>query len=150
MAAGGRYRLERVLALSDVSEPLRCECLLVLSWVTLLQATTIRPCSTWPTPESWADSSGGIAGSWRRYPPGPGGLHRLFSGRPAEGVPLYRRGITVLREVGDLGAMVTAMFQLALCEMFSDDADAATATCTEILTISERTGGEAWTKAYAL
>lgn len=145
--AAGRYRLERVLALSDVSPRLRCECLLVLSWVTLLQGDHDQALLYLADGGKLSKELGdrrmlAEVSTWT-------GLHRLFSGRPAEGIPLYRRGITVLREVGDLGAMVTAMFQLALCEMFSGDSAAATATCAEILKISARTG-ESWTKAYAL
>ncbi len=145
--AAGRYRLERVLALPDVAAPLRCECLLVVHWIALLQgdhqdgarmleearaiATELDDRRRLAEVDTWA------------------GLRCLFGGDPADGVPLYRRGIDVLRGLGDIAAMQTAMFQLALCQIYSGDPAGGGDTCAAILAESRR-NGEAWAKAYAL
>lgn len=145
--AAGRYRLERVLALPDVAAPLRCECLLVVSWVAMLQGDHADAAGTLAEAYDLATELGdrrrlAEVDTWN-------GLYCLFEGEPARGVELYRRGIAVLREVGDIAAMQTAMFQLALCQIYSGDPTGGGETCAEILAESRR-NGEAWVKAYAL
>lgn len=145
--AAGRYRLERVLALPDVAAPLRCECLLVLFWVVMLQGDHADGARVLAEARTLATELGdrrrlAEVDAW-------GGLHCLFHGDPAEGVGLYRRAIAVLREVGDIAAMQAAMFQLALCQIYSGDTAGGGETCAEILAESRR-NGEAWVKAYAL
>lgn len=143
--AAGRHRLERGLALPDVTVGLRCECLLVVSWVALLQgdhedaygylaeaatlATRLGDRRRLAEVETWS------------------GLHLFFTGDPAAAVPRYTWGIAELRAVGDVAAAQTAMFQLALCQIYSGDPAAADATCAQIL---EETGrvGEVWVRAY--
>ncbi|WP_194793317.1 ATP-binding protein [Raineyella fluvialis] len=145
--AAGRYRLERVLALPDVAAPQRCECLLVLFWVVMLQGDHADGARVLEEARVLATDLGdrrrlAEVDTW-------GGLHCLFGGDPAAGVELYQRGIAVLREVGDIAAMQAAMFQLALCQIYSGDPAGGGETCAQILAESRR-NGEAWVKAYAL
>lgn len=145
--AAGRHRLERVLALPDVSPALRCECLLVVSWVALLQGDHADAYRCLAEAGELATRMGdrrrlAEVETWS-------GLHLFFTGDPAGAVPRYQRGIGELRAVGDVAAVQTAMFQLALCQLYSDDPAGAEATCAEILRETRRSG-EVWVRAYGL
>lgn len=145
--AAGRHRLERVLGLPDVTVPLRCECLLVVSWVALLQGDHGEAFDYLTEAQALATRLGdrrrlAEVETWS-------GLHLFFTGDPAAAVPRYLRGIAELRAVGDVAAAQTAMFQLALCQLYSGDPGAADATCAEILAETGRSG-EVWVRAYAL
>ena len=145
--SAGRYRLERVLALPDVAAPLRCECLLVISWVAMLQGDHSDAAGYLEEARTLAtglDDRRRLAEveTWT-------GLHHFFTGDAAGAVPYYTRGIAELREVGDVAARQAAMFQLALCQIYSGDPAAGGTTCEEILEESRR-DQEAWVKAYAL
>lgn len=143
----GRYRLERVLALPDVAPSLRCECLLVFSWVALLQGDHSDALHALEEARALATE----LDDWRRLAEVETwtGLWLLFSGDPGEGVEHYRRGMAVLREVGDLAAWLTAGFQLALCQIYSGDTAGAEATSDELLRECRR-AQEIWVQAYAL
>ncbi|SDB80492.1 Predicted ATPase [Raineyella antarctica] len=145
--SAGRYRLERVLALPDVAPSLRCECLLVISWVSLLQGDHTDA----PRYLAEAQALATELGDRRRLAEVQTwtGLVHFFTGDAAGAVPYYQRGIAELREVGDVAARQAAMFQLALCQIYSGDPAAGGATCEEILEESRR-DQEAWVKAYAL
>lgn len=145
--AAGRHRLERVLALSDVTPALRCECLLVVSWVALLQGDHDDGYRCIAEARELASELGdrrrlAEVDTWSA-------LHLFFTGDPAGAVPLYQRGIEELRVVGDVAAAQTAMFQLALCQLYSGEPGAADITCAQILAESSR-NEEVWVRAYGL
>lgn len=151
----GRHRLERVLAMDDIDDAARCECLLVVSWVALLQGdhddAAVRLEEARTLADRLAeDPEHGATGrrqqaevhTWT-------GLWHLFCGDPADAAAHYRAGVEVLHAAGDIAAWQVALFQLALCEFYSGDADAAARTCQLLLEESHR-NGEAWCKAYGL
>lgn len=143
----GRYRLERVLAAPNVVGRSRGEALWVAAWVALIQgdhdAGDAHLAELAQLAESLDDALlRARVNHW-------GALSLLFHGRASEAAVRYRSAIATFRAVGDVADWQIALFQLGLSQLYSGDVDAALASQSELIGLSDA-NGETWCKAYAL
>jgi predicted ATPase/DNA-binding CsgD family transcriptional regulator len=144
--SSGRHWLERLLGRLDAGGTDRADALWVTSWVALIQGE--RPAAR----EYLAECAGiaaalgdqvrqGHADHWRA-------LLDMFEGDLPAAITRYRRSIDTHRAVGDLGAELTAAFQLAMAQIYLDTPGEALRTCEDIVQRAAARG-ELWNRAYA-
>jgi DNA-binding CsgD family transcriptional regulator/tetratricopeptide (TPR) repeat protein len=143
----GRRWLDRMLTLSTPCCPERAEALWSAAWVCLIQGDR-------DAAERYLAECRGIAkqlddrvleanaNHWTA-------LHELFSGHVDAAIAHFCAAIEVHVEVGDKALALTAMFQLAMAQTYTDKPEEALATCREVLSQSDA-DGERWNHAYAL
>ena len=145
----GRFWLDRVLGEYDDAPalPERGSALWVVAWVSLLQgdhdagAEYLAECRRVAT----ALEDDGLLAHVRHW----SGLHSLFTGDLATAITQYERAVTAHERVGDLGASLTAQFQLGMAQVFHGDPRIALATCDRAIDTAKE-HGELWTRAYSL
>lgn len=141
----GRRWLDRMLTLSTEPSSERGEALWSAAWVCLIQGDReaaqryLVECRR--IAEQLDDAVlAADADHWMA-------LYELFSGRVDEAITLFRSAIRVHLE-GDKACALTAMFQLAMAQTYTDNPEEALATCREVLRVSDEYG-ERWNHAYA-
>jgi DNA-binding CsgD family transcriptional regulator/tetratricopeptide (TPR) repeat protein len=142
----GRRWLDRMLTLSTEPSPERAEALWSAAWVCLIQGdrdAAQRYLVECRRIAKQLDDRvlAADADHWTA-------LYELFSGRVDEAIALFRAAIEVHLEVGDKASALTAMFQLAMAQTYTDSPEDALATCREVLRESDEYG-ERWNYAYA-
>jgi predicted ATPase/DNA-binding CsgD family transcriptional regulator len=76
-------------------------------------------------------------------------LHALFTGATAEAIRLYQDAIEIHESAGDTAASLTALFQLAMAQIYDGKPEAALETAAHVIEVADE-HGERWNKAYAL
>jgi predicted ATPase/DNA-binding CsgD family transcriptional regulator len=142
----GRRWLDRMLTLSTGASPERAEALWSAAWVCLIQGdrdAAQRYLAECRQIAKHLDDRvlAADADHWTA-------LYELFSGRVDEAIALFRTAIEVHLEVGKRASALTAMFQLAMAQTYTDAPEEALATCREALRQSDAYG-ERWNHAYA-
>jgi predicted ATPase/DNA-binding CsgD family transcriptional regulator len=142
----GRRWLDRMLTLATEPSTERGEALWSAAWVCLIQGDREAAHRYLVECRRIAEQLGDAvlasdADHWTA-------LYELFSGRVDEAIALFRSAIEVHLEVGDEASALTAMFQLAMAQTYTDTPQEALATCDEVLRRSDEYG-ERWNHAYA-
>lgn len=142
----GRRWLERLLDQLDPSVPERGHALWVAAWVALIQGdrgvarTYLNECSR--LAEKLGDlAMRGHTAHWRA-------LLNLFEGDLLPAIALYNQAIEIHRSAGDLGAELTAGYQLAMAQTYAGRCQDALRTCLDIEKRSSQ-HGELWARGYA-
>ncbi|MFC4002733.1 ATP-binding protein [Prauserella oleivorans] len=142
----GRRWLERLLDRLDPGVPERGHALWVAAWVALIQGdrgvarTYLNECAR--LAEDLGDlAMRGHAAHWRA-------LLNLFEGDLLPAIALYHQAIDIHRSAGDLGAELTAGYQLAMAQTYAGRSQDALRTCLDVERRSAR-HGELWARGYA-
>jgi predicted ATPase/DNA-binding CsgD family transcriptional regulator len=141
----GRRWLERILKSIEKSDSLRGETLWVAAWVALIQGD--RKAAT-----AWLTDSQETARLLRDQRLDANvtqwtAENYMFSGNTEEAVRLLEQAIARHVEQGDKAAQLTALFQLAMAQTYSDRHQAALDTCATAIELTD-TYGERWARAY--
>lgn len=142
----GRRWLDRMLLLSAEHSAERGEALWAAAWVCLIQGDRdhaqrhLAECRRIAV-ELDDEVLAAHADHWDA-------LREVFNGEVQHAIRLFRAAIAIHRRVGDTASALTALFMLALAQIYADRNEDALATCREVLAESGE-HRERWTHAYA-
>ncbi|GAA1214220.1 LuxR C-terminal-related transcriptional regulator [Prauserella alba] len=142
----GRRWLERLLDRLDPDVPERGHALWVAAWVALIQGDRNVARRYLGECGRLADrlddhAMRGHTAHWRA-------LLNLFEGDLLPAIVLYDQAISWHRSVGDLGAELTAGYQLAMAQTYAGRTEEALRTCHDV-DVRGLEHGELWARGYA-
>nr|WP_271213002.1 LuxR C-terminal-related transcriptional regulator [Rhodococcus wratislaviensis]GLK39911.1 LuxR family transcriptional regulator [Rhodococcus wratislaviensis] len=143
----GRRWLDQLLDAKEMSTSQRGQALWVSAWIALMQGDRDDAARKLIECDTIAATLGdrrllAHATQWR-------GLHDFTTGDIATAITRYQKSIDIHTDYADTASVLTALFQLAIAQVYNSQLDQALQTCQRAIEMSERLG-EQWNRSYAL